>query len=244
MWGDNGKECSFYSLLPSLFAIRKYADGEQNEEKIKQEFYELFGIHYDDFITLDKANTLPVERTEAVNDHPCKGYLYTDCFTNIFEKTFENPGVVDYISIANEIEEAGKRAGDFSYIFTELASLCRVLDIKATICKKTRDAYENKDKAALSALLLDYAELEKRIAIFHEAFYTLWHKENKPFGWEIHDARLGGLMQRVRTCRRRLSDYLEGRIENIEELEAELLVIFKDRVYYNLYTSLISTSSI
>ena len=30
MWGDNGKECSFYSLLPSLFAIRQFYESFQN----------------------------------------------------------------------------------------------------------------------------------------------------------------------------------------------------------------------
>ena len=48
-------------------------------------------------------------------------------------------------------------------------------------------------------------------------------KENKPQGWEIQDARLGGLIRRIKTCRERLQKYLTGRIEKIDELEEEIL---------------------
>ena len=244
MWGDNGKECSFYSLLPSLFTIRKYADGEFDEQKIKEEFNKLFGLNYDDFFLLDTVNTLPVKREKPYNDQASKLYLYADCFMNSYDKSFENPSSIDYANIAKQISNASERAGDFAYIFTQLASLVKVLEIKYEICKKTREAYESKNRDALTALLDDYDELEKRIANFHEEFYTLWHKENKPFGWEIQDARLGGVIQRVKTCRRRLKDYLNGVIDNIEELEEELLTILKEHLCCNFYHKAISTSSI
>lgn len=244
MWGDDGKECSFFGLLPSLFALRRFADGEFDEAKIKSEFNNLFGLNYDDFMLLDSANTIPVKREFAVNDNPCKALLYTDCFTNILENTYQTENEVDYKLIASKLRCATKRAGEFDYIFNQLASLCEVLDIKATLCKKTRNAYAEKNQEQLETLLCDYDELVSRLELFHEAFYTLWHKENKPFGWEIHDARLGGLIQRVKTCRRRLTDYLDGKLENIEELEQELLLLWKDKIYAGSYSRLISTSCI
>ena len=72
----------------------------------------------------------------------------------------------------------------------------------------------------------------------------MWHKENKTFGWEIQDARIGGLIQRVKTCARRINDYLTGKLENIEELEVDILAITKDRIYGNVYSKIISTSCI
>ena len=62
MWGDNGKECSFFGLLPALYTIRRYADGEFDEQKIKEEFNSLFSFNYDDFMLLDKVNAVPAER--------------------------------------------------------------------------------------------------------------------------------------------------------------------------------------
>lgn len=46
MWGDNGKETSFYSVLPSLYAVRRYYDGARDIDKIKREFKELTGEDY------------------------------------------------------------------------------------------------------------------------------------------------------------------------------------------------------
>ena len=46
---------------------------------------------------------------------------------------------------------------------------------------------------------------------------------NKAQGWEVHDIRYGGLIARFETTKERLTDYLEKRISNIEELEEERL---------------------
>lgn len=244
MWGDNGKECSFFGLLPALYSIRRFADGEFNEDIIKNEFNELFGFNYDDFFLLDKVNALPVIREKLTNENPCKAFLYTDCLMNSFDKTIKNPIEVDYNGIAQKLNEASARVGEFSYIFNQLASLVKVLEIKATISKKVRAAYQLKDNEKLTTLLCDFDELENRLSAFHEAFYIMWHKENKTFGWEIQDARLGGVIQRVKTCKRRISDYLSGRLESLEELEVELLAISEDSIYGNVYAHLISTSCI
>ena len=46
---------------------------------------------------------------------------------------------------------------------------------------------------------------------------------NKPFGWEVHDIRYGGMMARFETVQLRLGAYLDGSLERIEELEEERL---------------------
>ncbi len=43
MWGDDGKECSFYGVLPALYAIRQYADGNFDEQAIARGFEKTFG---------------------------------------------------------------------------------------------------------------------------------------------------------------------------------------------------------
>ena len=37
-WGDNGKECSFFSLLPALYAARQYAEGNFDMASIEKGF--------------------------------------------------------------------------------------------------------------------------------------------------------------------------------------------------------------
>ena len=67
--------------------------------------------------------------------------------------------------------------------------------------------------------------LKKFIASFKE----LWNKDNKPFGLELHEMRLGGLLLRLESCREVLKDYLAGKIDKIEELEAPVIKFVPER---------------
>jgi hypothetical protein len=39
---------------------------------------------------------------------------------------------------------------------------------------------------------------------------SLWHKSNKPFGWEVVEMRYGGLRTRLMTMRDRILEYIEA----------------------------------
>ena len=54
---------------------------------------------------------------------------------------------------------------------------------------------------------------------FYEAYKNQWYLENKSFGFEVQDARIGGLIRRVHHCKEILMDYLAGKITKIDELE-------------------------
>ena len=51
----------------------------------------------------------------------------------------------------------------------------------------------------------------------------MWETENKPYGFEIQDYRIGGMLKRMEHCRKRLEAYISGSIDKIEELEETLL---------------------
>lgn len=48
-------------------------------------------------------------------------------------------------------------------------------------------------------------------------------QENKAFGWEVQDLRLGGLQSRLEYTQACILRYLDGTLEGIEELEGERL---------------------
>ncbi|MBO4594530.1 MAG: beta-N-acetylhexosaminidase, partial [Clostridia bacterium] len=83
--------------------------------------------------------------------------------------------------------------------------------------------YKSGDRVKLKSLTDGIDGLIELVKDFHAAFRYQWFKENKPQGFEIQDARLGGLIMRLSTCKKRLSDYLDGSIDVIEELEEEIL---------------------
>ncbi len=246
VWGDNGKECSFYAVLPSLYAIRRFADGEFDMDKIKAEFKEKFNLDFDAFMALDlpseiKVNGVPNKEWNTL----CATMFYNDCFLGMRDDAYARIDPVPYGKYANLLAEYAKTAGDFAYLFDSMSKLCAFLEYKAPIGLKTREAYKSKDRAKIAAMYAYYQEAAKRLDAFAVAFKKLWMKENKAFGWEIQETRLGGLKARLLGCADRLIAYVDGQLDVIEELEAEILPC-EDRngFMYHLYKEMISPSEI
>ena len=72
-------------------------------------------------------------------------------------------------------------------------------------------------------MIAEYGAVEEKLTVFYEAYKTQWYKENKGVGFEVQDARIGGLIQRIRHCKEMLMDYERGIIDRIDELEEQLL---------------------
>ena len=247
LWGDDGAECSVFSVLPSLYAISQYAKGNFDGVSIAKSFAEMFGIAYDDFLTLDLPNKLYKKvvdyRGEEFAQNPCKVILYQDLFMGRYDHTIQTEEKeLPYCEYKEKLAKVAEKAGEYYYLFDCMSLLCAVLEIKGKLGIKTRYFYRQKNKERLSKLLSEYEELESRLRAFMKAFQVRWFKENKGQGWEVQDARLGGLIQRVKTCKARLLAYTQGEIEKIEELEEEILP-WIDGFQDNTYRYLITTSN-
>ncbi len=227
LWGNDGKECSFYSVLPSLYAIRQYAAGNFDDDAIKQGFEQIFGVSYEVFIALDLPNKTEKPFVyvdgQELQQNPCKLLLYSDPFMGIKDDIYAQMPKIPYDTYAKQLRALSENAGGYAYLFDMLSKLCDALALKGELGIQTRIAYQNKDKARLQTLVDDYIETSKRVKTFHASFCELWHKENKPQGWEVHDYRLGGLIMRLQTCAKRLQAYINGEVKNIDELEENLL---------------------
>lgn len=220
VWGDDGAECSKFSLLPSLFYASELMKNNFNEDDIKAKFEAKFGVAFDDFMLLDLPYS-PNGLDEGLYNSD-KYLLYNDVFMGILDSTLignENEGFSKCAEALHKFEY-NKQWG---YIFRSQACLCDVLSIKADLGVRTRKAYNAKDKTELKKLTEDYDLLCDRIDIFYEAFRNLWYTENKGQGFEVQDIRLGGLKQRIRHCKYMLEEYISGSCEKIDELEETLL---------------------
>ena len=70
--------------------------------------------------------------------------------------------------------------------------------------------------------------MAKRIKTFAKAFEKQWMADNKPHGFDVQHMRLGGLLYRIDACRCRILDYVNGKLERIEELD-EVLLPYKEQ---------------
>jgi hypothetical protein len=221
LWGDGGGECSHFSHLPALLYTAEYAKGNTDEASIKAKFRRIVGIDYDDFIKIDLPNEV-IDTTGIIN--PSKYMLYSDCFGGFLDPNVEVGKGRFYADSAASLRDVAAQNRKFAYLFDSAAKLCDVLEYKYELGVKTRAAYKAGDKQALRELAEnDYITVEKRLAAYHSAYQKQWFRDNKPQGFEVQDIRLGGLMQRLRSCRKRLLDYADGKTPNIPELEEKIL---------------------
>lgn len=222
MWGDDGAETSLFSVLPSMYCAAQFAKGEYNEAKIKQGFRKLTGIDFEYFVLLD----IPAITNNGDNHgkvvSPDKYMLYNDYFLGIYDSITDGSKNEVYRTAAKDLERLSEIDG-YGYLFKTVQSLCHVLAIKNDLGIRTRKAYKDRDNEALKTLIEDYTETESALKVFYENFRKQWHRENKPFGFEVQDARIGGLMLRTQSCRRRLEAYIAGETDCIEELEETIL---------------------
>lgn len=247
LWGDDGAECSKFALLPALFYAAEAAKGNTKLSDIKAKFKEKYGISFDSFKLLDLPGT-PSYNPEKVGNSE-KYLLYNDCFTGLLDSTLSGGEGVQYKACARKLA-LQKKNEEWGYLFATQHALCEALVLKAELGVRTRAVYteymkclqaadetgtvvsvptendsEKNKRSALTALVADYKKVEKKLEQYYQAYREQWYKENKPYGFDVQDIRLGGLMRRVKNCRERLELLQAGKITVIEELEEKQLDI-------------------
>ena len=230
MWGDDGAEASAFSLLPALCYAACIADGISDMASIRARFRTITGCDWNDFLLLD----LP-DRTVPAHGiiNPSKYELYNDCFLGIVDTAVQPEDGKKYASFARRLANAAKRTGEYAYLFDTGSKLCSVLALKANIGNVTRDVYAAKDPERLKALIADYNKMIRRTEAFYYAYREQWYRENKPHGFDVQDIRLGGLLCRMKSCRDRLTDLANGKIDRIPELEEPTLPLLTNACCYN-----------
>ena len=221
-WGDDGGECSIFSVLPSLFAAKKIYDGEDTFEVIKNEFKEVFNLEFDDFMALDEIND--TTKSKGVNlRNPSKYLLYNDPLLGMLDTKVCYEDDKYFALIAKRYDELSNRLGEFGYIAKHLSKLANVLEIKNSLGPRLKVAYKNKDSEALRSLSEQMVILITSIDEFIASFRESWYIERKTFGFDVQQIRLGGLKERILEAKNRVDEYLSKKIDIIEEFEQPVL---------------------
>lgn len=242
MWGDNGGECPYVSVLASLMYAAALAEG-MSEDEMKAKFYEITGESYDAFLDLDLPNHIYGEHTTVGSAAYCKQHLYNDLFLGIMDNTVDGEYDAEtvYRGYAEKFAKYAKESANYPFLFDSASALCSALEIKFDLGKRVRAAYAAGDKESLKKIAdCDIPECVARVKKFHRAFRDQWYAVNKTYGFEVQDARLGGLILRLESCRERLVDYVDGKINSIAELDEPVLV--NDKGGMNEYARMITAN--
>ena len=225
-WGDDGAECSVFAVLPSLMQYAELCYGDADEATMEKRSMECFGISYADFLKLDqvgKPRTIDPNWTAP----PCaeKMALYNDVLMGIVDADVAAANTPSqYAEDAAVLRGVPKNR--YSVLFDTQLKYAELLAFKADLSMRIKRAYRSGDKAALAVVAED--ELDQVIAMvdeFQNAMRTQWYTFNKPFGFEVQDIRQGGLKERLITAKIRIQQYLDEKIDCLEELEQPELTI-------------------
>ena len=248
MWGDNGAECSRLAVLPALFYVAEVGKGNLDEAKIKAKFKSRYGVDFDEFTLLDDPNRVALNPDVPFENNSTSKYmLYSDYFNGHYDFTVREGGNEYYRELAVKLSAVAKKTRKFGYLFDTQAKLCKILEDKYELGVKTRAAYKAGDKEELLRLAKEeYTRIERNLPIFLKAFEKQWMAENKASGFEVQEIRIGGLIARTASCKRRLIDYALGRFDSIPELECEILPFGKFKPgcgsYINRYEKIVTSN--
>lgn len=222
LWGDNGQEPSRYAVLPAITLWAELAFGREGTEEELRRRMRVLKADYDDFLTLDlPAEVYDIsEKKIPIFNSSYKYLLYNDPLLGMFDSLVVSGEYNRYYrDYAAKIREAGARNPEYGYVFRAMAELCSVLELKCDLGVRLKSCYDSGDRAGLEKLLTEVVpELQRRLETFYESVREQWDRENKIFGFEVQDIRIGGLQKRLNTLTRRLGDYLAGRLDSLPEL--------------------------
>ncbi len=224
-WGDSGAEVSPFATLPVMAYVGYGMRYNRDFLSFEKFFNCLFGS-LNAFLKLDYANCLNAELNMKCNTSS-KYFLYQDVFMGVMDKSVGKEFEDIYLHHIEELETVKCQVPQrYAYVFETQICLLRVLLEKHNLGNKTREAFLAGDKGKILALLPIYQNVILNIRKYFEAFRTQWYRDNKVFGFEIQEARIGALIFRLGNCAERLKNYCEGEIDDIPEIREEILDLF------------------
>ena len=223
-WGDNGAEASQFSNMAVNLYYAEHAYGNTSDEAMNLRANEVFGEDFETLMLFDLPDRITNDENRKQKAAcPSRYLFFNDPLLGLMDKHMEADKVGAYYKEAAKKLHA-KKDSKFGYAIETLATLCDVLELKAALGTELRTAYKAGAKDELKRLANEVIpEIIRRDEVFYEAFKKQWYKENKLFGFEIQDIRLGGQIKRLEAVREIINMYLEGELAKIEALECEAL---------------------
>lgn len=224
VWGDDHRESSNFAVLPSLmyFAEHTHNVGNPDSETVKARFRACVGANWECFEDISAFDTIPdYNDSETNNLAVSRVSVWQDIMLGICDANMKGSDMSKHFGLlAEKMRVYAEDCPTFELMFKFYEKLAEVLELKQYMGIKLTDMYLRNDISGLRhALESELPMLEERFKDLRLAHREHFFDEYKPIGWEILDIRYGGAIMRVDTAISRITDYLSGSIDKIEEFE-------------------------
>lgn len=228
LWGDGGAYCEFDSALAGLaWAADLSFGGDGADDRVSPLFAAVCGGDYaamlkpTDLILPEQAGNPPIPELSPST------ILWDDPLLGIGWQGYRFAGPDFWPGVQTRLAQlfaqleplrADRAVADMDYA----CCLCEVLIKKIAFRERLVKAYAAKDRQALAHLCSqEIPAIQQGLDVLREAFRRQWLRRNKPFGMEVTQIRLGAQQTRFQEAGRRIRDWLDGRVDRIDELEAQ-----------------------
>ena len=231
-WLDNGAETPVDAILPgaALFAHLGFHK-EFDEAALEEEFQDAVGSSLNEFLKLDKFDRLFLgDQANMKSENPSKYLLYQDALLGIFDYHLKDAEASAYYKkLEEELKNSVEICKNHARFFEYYHCLAEVLVQKSDLGLKIKTAYDTQDLSTQRQLYEKIIpRLTEELWKLKELREDLWMADAKPFGYELIDLRMGGVITRLDSTKRRLHKYVEGKISRLEELETKRFPYFAE----------------
>ena len=239
-WFDNGAEtpvralsCSALYFAQLCYPLKESEERSENEQKIRlQEQWDswlelLTGYDKAAWLLLDKFDSPEGSLPDNENaDNPSKYLFYQDVMLGLFDVQTEGMDLDEYYcGLAKELERVteGRKETPERELFVYYRTLAQFLAEKAVLGSEIRRAYLGNDRETMKKSCEKIGFCVEKVKELKDLRGKIWFAECRPFGYEVLDIRFGGVAVRLESARKRLEDWISGKVERLEELEEERL---------------------
>ncbi len=232
MWGDDGSMCDFDSAMTGLTYVSELAwGGDVNEAQAAARYEALTG---GDYQASRAAGMLSFFEPQGVPDGDVTSglwgwpTLWDDPLLGIYwhDKRAQRGQAWDevlahYRQISQTLapwldrDDVDTRGGDLRHA----ALIAGVLLEKVALRSRLETAYRDRDTDGLRQACSGAHGLIDRLHALDASYRRQWLGRNKPFGLEVVQVRLAGLIRRYRELIDRVEELIDGKIDRIAELE-------------------------
>lgn len=217
------------------FGLQLYAElcykVTPTEDDYRRRFQFCCGGNYDDFMLLHEFDCVPSVPEHNIVTHPSAAtefLLWQDPLCGLFDKDIEDLNIgVHFEKLEKQMADAVKRAEgtEYAHVFEHYRCLADVLSLKSDLGVNIRKAYMAGNKKELARLANKVIpETRRRAEALKKQHRKCWRQCGKALGWEIYDLHYGGTISRLESAEVLIKEYLDGTIQELEEVSAPRLI--------------------
>ena len=229
-WGDDGSEAPLYTCMFGL-VLYAYLDchAEYREEEFAQYLKLYTGMGFNEWMRQGEPDLFEGTTGNNYDITPSKYLLYQDPLGSKFLyyiRTLTTDMDAVYAKLEQAfIEDAAHTDNPLQRSIAQFyALMMKTLYYKWRLPLDIWEAYKKTDKKALQALVENKLKpLKAALTETAKARRQVWTEECRAFGSEVLDHRFGAMLMRLEVTQEILTDYIQGKIRRIDELEEERL---------------------